>query len=344
VTPLKPTILLATRNRGSTLEAVLARYCELDVPAAGWDIVIVDNGSTDHTKQVVQAFSERLPISYCFEPTPGKNVALNRGLPLVTGDLIVFTDDDIFPKSDWLTQFCAAADSHPSYAVFSGIIAPRWEAPPSEAIRRAVPLSICFGMHAPGMREGPSDANHAFGGNVAIRADAFRAGHRFDPTMGPRSDSSPMGSETELIRRLAHDGFKVWCCEQAVVEHLIPSAHMELSWILKRAERWGRASARLDACDRPDLGPMWMGIPRRAFRVFPRGLWNLLHGLVIGDGAKVLKGRWTLHELRGDVAEVRSMIKSRHPQSQSTLTHRPSHSTVQAPARRSPSEKMETTP
>ncbi len=325
---MKPTILLATRNRGSTLEAVLTQYCALEVPAGGWEIIIVDNGSTDHTKQVVDAFSNRLPISYCFEATPGKNAALNRGLPLVTGDLIVFTDDDIFPKRDWLTQFCAAADSHPSYTIFGGIIAPRWEVQPSEPIRRAVPLSICFAIHAPGMQEGPSDPDRAFGGNVAIRADAFRAGYRFDPTMGPRPKSSPMGSETELIRRLARDGHKVWCCEQAVVEHLIPRAHMEMPWILKRAERWGRASARLDACDNPDLGPMWMGIPRWAFRSFAQEIRDLAYGIAIGHAAKVLRARWTLHELRGVVSEVRSMAKSQPRQNGSRLAHRPSDSTI----------------
>lgn len=325
---MKPTILLATRNRAPTLEAVLTDYCELEVPAGGWEVVIVDNGSTDRTKQVVDAFSKRLPISYCFEPTPGKNAALNRGLPLVTGDLIVFTDDDIFPKRDWLIQFCAAADSHPSYTIFSGIIAPRWEVQPSEAIRRAVPLSICFAIHAPGMQEGPSDPDRAFGGNVAIRADAFRAGYRFDPTMGPRPKSSPMGSETELIRRLARDGQRVWCCEQAVVEHLIPRAHMQMPWILKRAERWGRASARLDACDNPDLGPMWMGIPRWAFRSFAQEVRDLAYAIAIGHAAKVLRARWTLHELRGVVSEVRSMAKSQPRENGSRLAHRPSDSTI----------------
>jgi L-malate glycosyltransferase len=328
VTPLKPTILLATRNRASTLEAVLTQYCELEVPAAGWQVVIVDNGSTDHTKQVVEAFGKRLPISYCFEPTPGKNAALNTGLPLVTGDLIVFTDDDIFPKPDWLTQFCTAADAHPSCTIFGGIIVPRWEVQPSDAIRRAVPLSICFAIHAAGVREGSSDPNRAFGGNVAIRADVFRTGYCFDPTMGPRSKSSPMGSETELIRRLARDGYKVWCCERAVVEHLIPRANMEVSWILKRAERWGRARARLDACDRPDLGPIWMGIPRWAYRSFAQALRDLVFGLVVGDAAKVLQARWTLHEVRGGVAEVRSMLKSRPRERRSTLAHHPTDSTV----------------
>ncbi len=321
MTLVKPTILLATRNRASVLEAVLTAYCGLEVPAAGWEIIVVDNGSTDCTKQVVEAFAQRLPVSYCFEGTPGKNAALNRGLSLVTGDLIVFTDDDIFPKADWLTRLCAAADMHESYMVFGGVIGPRWEVEPSAAVRRAVPLSICFAIHAPGMHEGPSDADHAFGGNVAIRAEAFRGGYRFDPTMGPRPKASPMGSETELIRRLTRDGHKVWCCEAAVVEHLIPRAHMQTSWILKRAERWGRASARLDATEEADLGPMWMGIPRWAFRSFAQEVRDLMYGLVLGDAAKILRARWTLHELRGVVAEVRSMTKSRPRDSGSALAH-----------------------
>ena len=305
MTALKPTVLLATRDRANTLEAVLNHYCTIQSPPAGWDFVIVDNGSADRTAQVVHDFRGRLPLTYCQESTPGKSAALNTGLGHVTGDLVALTDDDVFPRSDWLVRLCNAAAEHDAFSVFGGIIVPRWETPPSQLILRSVPLPMCFAIHAPGMREGPSDPNRAFGGNVAIRASVFRAGYRFDPTIGPRPTSYAMGSETDLISRLANDGYRVWCCEQAIVEHLVPRAHLKTSWILKRAERWGRARARFDARENPGPVPSWLGVPRWLFRAAAVQIGKAAAAALTADGAGVFRARWQLHELRGWAVEVR---------------------------------------
>jgi glycosyltransferase involved in cell wall biosynthesis len=312
VTALKPSVLLATRNRASILEAVLNEYCRLQAPLGGWDVVIVDNGSTDRTKDVIHGFRDRLPITYCFEPTPGKNAALNAGLPFVTGDLIVFTDDDIFPRPDWLVELCAAAAAHESYSIFGGIILPRWETPPSDLIREAIPQSMCFGIHVSGMHEGPGDSNRAFGGNVAIRADVFHAGYRFDTSVGPRPTSYAMGGETNLIRRLVGDGLGVWCSERAIVEHLVPRAHLETSWILKRAERWGRARARFDAVDAPGPVATWLGIPRWIFRAAMGHIGAAAHAAFSGDSVRLFRARWDLRELLGWALEARESRNADH--------------------------------
>lgn len=314
---VRPTILLATRNRASTLEAVLNEYCRLEAPATGWDMVIVDNGSSDRTKQVVDAFSDRLRISYCVEPRPGKNAALNSGLALVTGDLIVFTDDDIFPKTDWLVQLCAAADTQESYTVFGGIIRPRWEVPPSDLIWKTIPMDVCFGIHSSSVREGPADAGQVFGGNVAIRAEVFRSGFRFDPSIGPRPTAYAMGGETELIRRLELDGRKVWCCSTAIVEHLIPRVHLKISWILRRAERSGRAGAlRFDVPASPAGEPVrvartWFGVPRWIFLDAASACATAVRAALVGNSQRFLRARWRLHVLLGAARQSRARTRPR---------------------------------
>lgn len=297
------TVLLATRNRASTLESVLSEYCRLDSPPGGWDLVIVDNGSTDRTADVVRSFAGRLPIRYAYEGTPGKNAALNTGLPLVTGDLVVFTDDDIYPSPDWLVQFCAAANAHEAYTVFGGVILPRWESPPSDAILRVIPLGVAFAIHPSGTREGPTRPPMVFGGNVAIRARVFRSGFQFDPAIGPRPTPYTMGSESELIRRLDSEGLGLWCCEKAVVEHLVPRAHLEIAWILERAENCGRAHFRFG--DGRGNRPVWLGLPRWIYRSMATEVFNAARAILAGDKARLLRARWELHLLLGIGAEAR---------------------------------------
>ena len=305
------TVLLATRNRASTLEAVLHAYCDLVAPPSGWDIVVVDNGSSDRTAEVVRSFRDRLPITYAFEGKPGKNAALNTGLAYVTGDLIAFTDDDIFPQADWLVRLCEAAAANESYAIFAGVVNPRWETAPSETIRKAIPMGIAFAFHPPGMREGPGRPNHALGGNVGVRAEIFRQGYRFNTSIGPRPSAYTMGSEAELIRRLVRDGLTIWCCEHATVEHLIPRSHLEAAWLLERAERWGRSRRFFDALESNRVEPSWFGVPRWIFRAATIQSAAAARATLTGNAVKLLQARWRLHFLRGVAFEARHSGRGR---------------------------------
>src|ERR1700730_805473 len=123
------TILLATHNGADTLPAVLNAYCKLESPYDGWELIIVDNGSTDNTEEIVHASQSCLPLTYVFEPRLGKAVAQNTGLSRINGDLVVMTDDDALPRPDWLVQMGLAADSEPPYCSFRGTIIRRWDIP-----------------------------------------------------------------------------------------------------------------------------------------------------------------------------------------------------------------------
>src|SRR5215470_9345199 len=112
------TVLMATYNRAGLLPEVLNTYSRLEPPDGGWKLVIVDNGSTDQTKETIKSFSSRLPITYLTELKRGKSAAVNTGLASVSGDLVVFTDDDVLPHPHWLNEMRSAADSRLSYSVF----------------------------------------------------------------------------------------------------------------------------------------------------------------------------------------------------------------------------------
>src|SRR5689334_11745006 len=107
------TVLIASRNGEDTLGQVLDAYCRLDSPGGGWKLVVIDNASTDGTKSLVKSFETRLPLTYLFESAPGKNAALNQGLRVAEGDLVVFSDDDTVPRKDWLVQIRTVCDANP---------------------------------------------------------------------------------------------------------------------------------------------------------------------------------------------------------------------------------------
>jgi L-malate glycosyltransferase len=304
------TILIATYNGAKTLPEVLSAYCALEPPDGGWKLVIVDNGSTDHTKEIIAAFRHRLPLTYLCEPKKGKNAALNTGLSTISGDLVVLTDDDVLPRSDWLRQLRLAAHSQPLYAIFGGPILPKWQLPPEEWMLTWVPMGPTFAL-LNSFDEGPINPRLVFGPNMAVRADIFQRGYRFDEAIGPQGSSYAMGSEGEFLRRLAKAGFKAWHCRDAIVEHIIRSFQMNKAWVLARAVRYGRGQYRLAAKELPSLPASVLGIPMSLL------LHILAQGLRLGcaklssDREKVFKAQWRLNFLVGKSIEARQLYQKR---------------------------------
>jgi L-malate glycosyltransferase len=303
------TVLLATKNRARILREVLQTFSALRAPAGGWKLVVVDNGSSDDTAEVVESFAGRLPVRYLLERREGKNAALNRGLAEIEGNLVVLTDDDVFPRSDWLIQLRQASDWHREFTMFGGAIAPRWEADPPSWVQW-LDLGPIFGLTDPSLEEGELPASiiqTIQGANMAIRADLFASGVRFDSTIGPRGASYPMGSETELVLRLCRQGHRGWFVPHAVVEHFVRREQLDKDWILQRAIRWGRGRFRMAANDEK----LWMGLPRYLFRDVPKECISLLLASIAFRPDAALRARWRLNILRGKAVEARNLVRER---------------------------------
>jgi glycosyltransferase involved in cell wall biosynthesis len=125
---------MATWNGAPTLPKVLEACCRLAPPADGWSLLIVDDGSTDGTREVIGDFAARLPLRLVSQARRGKHAALNLALQLslAHGDaeLIAFHDDDAVPAPDWLLRLTQCAPEQPAHAVFGGAVAAEWSEPP----------------------------------------------------------------------------------------------------------------------------------------------------------------------------------------------------------------------
>jgi L-malate glycosyltransferase len=305
-------VLLGTRNRAQTLAAVLDCYGDLKAPRGGWKLIIVDNGSTDGTRQVIHSYESRLPVTYLFEPEPGKSRALNTGLASIAGDLVVLTDDDTLPRRDWLVRMRAAADAQPDYGIFGGTIVPRWQTAPEPWVLAWVPLGPVFTLTDPLLQEGPTTPHNVFGPNMAVRAHIFaHRGHRFDPRLGPLGRSYPMGSETDFVRRLVRQGVMVWHCREAIVEHLIPRAHMSMAWILGRAIRFGRGQYRLAGGQERAMSKTWGGVPRYILREMLVQQVHIVAAIAGFDKEKLFHARWRFNYLWGHAVEARAIARER---------------------------------
>src|SRR5437868_2219947 len=108
-------LIICTRNRASKLSAALASLGRLQTRFR-WELIIVDNRSVDETRALIEKFRATFPqhVDYVYEPKPGLGNAHNSGLAVAQGDIIVFTDDDCYPSTDFLetTAQCFQEQEH----------------------------------------------------------------------------------------------------------------------------------------------------------------------------------------------------------------------------------------
>ncbi|MDE2030150.1 MAG: glycosyltransferase [Alphaproteobacteria bacterium] len=122
--------IIATRDRAAMLAHCLDCLCAQTLPPSRYDICVVDNGSTDNTREIVEAAVARHPrhrILYIYEPVPGVPRAHNRGLAATDSDFVIFPDDDVRVPPTWLENFLGHFERQgDKLAVVGGDVMPIW--------------------------------------------------------------------------------------------------------------------------------------------------------------------------------------------------------------------------
>jgi glycosyltransferase involved in cell wall biosynthesis len=110
---MKFSVVIATYNRADELRETLASLRALR-PTGDWEVLVVDNNSTDATHDVVQNAATLFPVRlrYVVEREQGRSPALNAGIRAAAGDIIVTTDDDVRVEQDWLDRAAQGLDAH----------------------------------------------------------------------------------------------------------------------------------------------------------------------------------------------------------------------------------------
>ncbi|HWK12488.1 MAG TPA: glycosyltransferase family 2 protein [Vicinamibacterales bacterium] len=272
-------IVIATYNRAADLKETLASLAAIETRHE-WEVVVVDNNSPDGTRGVVEAAARNFPVPlrYVFERAQGRSPALNAGIAVSAGDVILTTDDDVRVERDWIDRAIEGLERLRCDYV-GGRVLPIWGAarpdwlPDRGGKQWAVialldygPASIEFGTRVP------------LGVNMAFRRTAFERAGLLDPNTG-RKAGTLLGQEVrEWCIRARQAGVHGWYVPEMLVHHVIPASRLKKSYFrrwfywrgVSRALLYGRSGLDMEAPEQTTLDfrsvPHVFGVPRYLYR------------------------------------------------------------------------------
>jgi glycosyltransferase involved in cell wall biosynthesis len=241
---MKITVILCTYNRCQSLAKALESAAALRLPESlDWEVLVIDNNSSDQTSEVVKGFCRRYParFRYLFEPRQGKSHALNAGIREAHGDVIAFMDDDVTVEPTWLQNLTASLHNR-DWAGAGGRILPQQTfAPP-----RWLPQGNRYGLAPLALFDlGPVAREFAeppFGTNMAFRKGVFEKYGGFRTDLGPQPGSEIRSEDSEFGHRLLAAGERLRYEPSAVVYHEVPECRVQKKYFLD----WWFDKARAD--------------------------------------------------------------------------------------------------
>jgi glycosyltransferase involved in cell wall biosynthesis len=268
------TVGICTFNRAESLRRTLQSLAALEVPDyVNWEIVVVNNNCTDHTEDVLAAFSDRLPIRRELEPQSGLSWARNRAVHAAEGKYIVWIDDDVVVHPGWIVAYAQAFHQWPKAAVFAGPIVPRYVEPVPKWIvdSEAVLGRTVFAGCDLGDSVIPLSADRLpWGPNFAIRMVEQRA-NRYDTRLGHAPGRSRRGEEVDLMERIMRSGATGYWVPSAKVEHYSQPEHQTIDYVMRYFSTAGETVAFRED---PAASPLLFGVPRWLWRRLIEG-WLL---------------------------------------------------------------------
>jgi glucosyl-dolichyl phosphate glucuronosyltransferase len=230
-------IVICTYNRADLLKSALESICAQPFNISDYEVIVVDNNSTDDTRMVTAAFCRRYPhIRYLFAAQPGSAHARNVGWQAAEATYVAFIDDDCRVSPQWLTQAETIVAAHaptlmsgPYYACFA-TPRPRW-------------FKDVYGTYAPGKTAGIFPRPEHFpAGNLFVRRDVLAQVGGFNTQFGIVGEKRGYDEEAELLYRIkqAVANMVAYYDPQLFVYHLVRPEKMRLWWSIRYTFLQGR--------------------------------------------------------------------------------------------------------
>jgi glucosyl-dolichyl phosphate glucuronosyltransferase len=178
-------VAISTYNRCELLPTALEGVLAQETGGVRYEVIVVDNNSTDNTRQVVESYVARCQanLRYVFEGKQGISHGRNAGLSNARAPIIAYTDDDVHVAPDWVAAVKRAFDEHPEVDYVGGKVLAKWESEPPSWLTREhwSPLALLDYGDAP-FHVSLENQVCLITANAAFRCDMVRRAGMFSPS------------------------------------------------------------------------------------------------------------------------------------------------------------------
>lgn len=262
-------VIICTHNRADYLSMAISSALEQTFD--GFEVLVVDNASTDGTRALVGQFDYDSRFRYFYEPRLGLSVARNRGATEAQGAILVYLDDDARAEAGWLQAIDQAFAQDERVAIAGGKSTLIWPAGVEPPPWLSPALAGCLGLYdlGPTPRAIESAGETPRGLNYALRKSFWQQVGGFDTHLGRVGKNLLSNEELHMTQLALAQGYRVMYLPAATVGHHVAPERLCRRWFLQRS--WWQG---ISECYRERLGGSlgWGTLRSRAM--------NLLRGVV----------------------------------------------------------------
>lgn len=277
---LLASVVIPTFNRAQSLERLLGGLAAQECDPEAFEILVVDNNSTDTTEEVCKNWLRGHPrfwLCYIRESEQGLSHSRNRGVREAKAEIVCILDDDAVPVPNWLVSVLAVF-ADPSVGCAGGPEIPDYDGQDRPAWLQGHLQGLVGGYSLPfGLPTSVTKSEHyPWGGNVAFRKGVLEQVGRFRADLDPAGAVRILGGETELITRIGHAGWKIMYVPDAAVYHHVPPRKLSKAYLFQEGRRLAATHVIMTLDDHLRSIALW----------FASDLWYAIRMLLRSVGAK----------------------------------------------------------
>jgi glycosyltransferase involved in cell wall biosynthesis len=279
-------VVLPTYNRAAALPHAVGSALHQTASPSSYEVIVVDNNSTDETAQVIERLQEEFPgrLRSILEQRQGVAYARQAGIDASRADIVAFFDDDVRVAPDWIENIVRLFRERPDVECVGGKVLPVWSAPPPSWLTAAhwAPLALQDFGDAP-MMVSLENPRALISANMACRKRVFAKVGGFSPQFQRVKDGIGSLEDDEWIRRLWKAGGRALYAPELVTSTEVPSSRLTRAYHRRWHRGHGRfyALLRAEEMERSSLGS-FLGVPAHMYRAAVGDLAGWLTATVRG--------------------------------------------------------------